>query len=285
LVRIGIVALTPTRPLELRQTGHWWHVRRLGTLVPARGVESWPDRHILPEPELFHPDYVELKRRSKTLRAVSRAYRGGMPPDEAVLQCSDLTRADVERFWGEFVPALAQDRGDWSRIHEHASAIARRFDIDTLDRLERVLERFAWLLRLRTESHHLGNVKPKIPLTSNFRFHMLLHEIVLDGHEAYDAVMADPILAVARATRTSDATQLWALALMRYEQMMAHVAAFRWCEIALRGNEQGLPGLFEYYHFLVRQLPPDEDFCPKPVKHPNGEHTIEGFYPPPPLCS
>jgi hypothetical protein len=70
---------------------------------------------------------------------------------------------------------------------------------------------------------------------------------------------------------------------VRYEQMMAHVAAFRWCEIGLRGHEQNLPGLFEYYAFLVQQRPPQEDFHPKSVKHDSGEHTIEGFYPPPPL--
>jgi hypothetical protein len=285
LVRIGMVALTPTRPDELRQTGHWWHVRRFGTLVPARGIDSWPDRYFLPDPELFHPDYVEVKRRSKALRAVTRAHAGGMIADQAVLQESDLTAREVERFWAEFVPMLAQERGDWSRVQERAAEVATRFGIDAVHRMERLLERFAWLLRLRTEPRHLGDVKPKIALSSNFRFHMLLHEIILDGHDAYDAVLADPILAVERAQRTGDATQIWALTLIRYEQMMAHISAFRWCEIALRGHEQGLPGLFEYYYFLIAQVPPDEDFCPHPVKHPDGEHTIEGFYPPPPLTT
>jgi lipase maturation factor 1 len=284
LVRIGVVALTPTRPSELRKTGHWWHVRRLGTLVPARGVESWPDRYILPEPELFHPDYVELKRRARTLRAVSEAYERSRDADQAVIAGSDLDASDVQRFWGELVPMLAQQRGDWSAVHERAAAIGGRFDVDALHRLERVLERFAWLLRLRTEPHHLGNAKPKIALSSNFRYHMLLHEIIADGRESYRGALEAPIRAVDRARRTSDASQLWVLTLMRYEQMMAHLSAFRWCEIGLRGHEQGLPGLFEYYHFLIQQIPPDEEFCPHPIKHANGEHTIEGFYPPPPLA-
>ncbi|HVZ37186.1 MAG TPA: lipase maturation factor family protein, partial [Polyangiaceae bacterium] len=55
-MRVGMLAMTPTLPSELRATGHWWHIRRVGTLYPARGLESWPDRLVIPEPEVFHPD-------------------------------------------------------------------------------------------------------------------------------------------------------------------------------------------------------------------------------------
>ena len=37
LIRIGILAMTPTRPSELRATGRWWHVQRLGTVNPVTG--------------------------------------------------------------------------------------------------------------------------------------------------------------------------------------------------------------------------------------------------------
>ena len=63
------------------------------------------------------------------------------------------------------------------------------------------------------------------------------------------------------------------------------VASFRWSEIGLRAREQGIPGLFEYYDFLLTQVPPGEEFRPLPIKHEDGEYTIEGFYPPPPLAT
>ncbi|HEY6880874.1 MAG TPA: hypothetical protein VI299_22775, partial [Polyangiales bacterium] len=120
-----------------------------------------------------------------------------------------------------------------------------------------------------------------IELKSNFRYHMFLHEAVLDGREAFRALLAHPEHAAARAASTSDATQLWALAMFRYDIMMLHLRAFRWTELGMRGHMYDGPGLFEYYPHLAAQKPPDEEFLPRPVKHDNGEYTIEGFYPPP----
>jgi hypothetical protein len=278
LVRVGILAMTPTRPSELRATGRWWHVQRLGTVSPPRGKERWPDAFSMPEPELFHPDFVAVKRRARPLRAMVAAYRAGMPLDRAVIEGSDLTAADLTRFWSELVPMLAENRGDWTRIHERADALQQRYTVEAQQRLERVLERYAWLLQLRIEEAHV-----QLPPMSNFRQHMLIYEIIIDGREAYEQALTEPERAVERWQRTTEQSQLWVLSLMRYEQVMAHVCGFRWCEVGLRAHEQGLPGLFEYYEFLVQQVPRGEEFCPRPVKHADGEYTIEGFYPPPPL--
>jgi hypothetical protein len=198
-----------------------------------------------------------------------------------VIEGSDLTEAEVQRLWSELLPLLAVDRGDWSRIHARADVLNERFGVEELYRLERVLERFAWLLRLRIEPHLLGSAQPAIRPMSNFRFHMLLHEIILDGRAEYEATMADPGRAAERALRTDNGTELWMLGLMRYEQMMVHVSCFRWSELALQSSQKGLPGLFEYYDFLQQQVPRNEDFRPHFVKHSDGEHTIEGIYPPP----
>ncbi len=110
---------------------------------------------------------------------------------------------------------------------------------------------------------------------------MMLHEIVADGRSAFLQMLADPMGLAARASETSDASQLWVLGLMRFDQMMQNVCAFRWCELALRVHENELPGLFEYFSFLVAIVPPDEVFCPAPIKHANGEHSIPGLYAPP----
>jgi hypothetical protein len=281
LVRIGLLGMTPTRLDELRATGKWWHIRRFGTFFPARGLESWSERNMFPEPELFHPDLVAIKRRARAIRLLEQAFASGMSADQAVLEGSDLTTADVERFWNDLVPMLAEGRGALSRIHERAAAISARFDVDQLLRLERVLERYAWLLRLRTEPYRFGQTEPSLPVMSNFRYHMLLHELVIEGRQAYEAVLAEPARAAGRVQHSTDATQIWVLSLLRYDQLMTHICTFRGSEIGVQGRDQQLPGLFEYYDLLVQIVPPGEEFCPRFVKHPDGEHTIDGFYPPP----
>jgi hypothetical protein len=284
-VRVGMIGMTPTRPSELRATGEWWHVRRLGTLVPARGVTSWLHELLIPEPELFHPDLVRWRDRAAPLRAIVAAHASGQHVDQAVLAESDLTSADVECLWSELIPMLAEVRGDWTRIHEREDAIVARFGPVALYRLERVFERYVWLLRKRTGAHRFDLTQPSLPVQSNFRFHMLMHEIMLDGREAYAAVMAEPARVVEREQSSRDATQLWALTLFRYDQVMLHVSTFRSSQMGLQSKLHGLPSFFEYYDLLVEQVPRGEEFCPTFVMHDDGEHTIEGFYPPPPLLT
>jgi hypothetical protein len=284
-VRVGVLAMTPTRPRELKATGRWWHVRRLGTLIAAQQRNSWPDALATPEPELFHPDFVAFKRRAPALRRIETADAAGMSADQAVIAGSDLDASDVERFWSELVPLLAADRGDFSRLHERADELRARFGVEGLARQERVLERLAWLLRLRTERYLAEASTPDGLLVSNFRYHMMLHEMIIDGREAYAALLAQPERSRERAARTSDATQLWVLALMRYPQFVIHISSFRWSEVAQRAREQGMPGLFEYFDFLIELVPRDEQFRPLAIKHDDGEYTIEGFYPPPPATA
>ena len=281
LMRVSIVGMTPTRVSELRATGRWWHVRRFGTLIPARGHETWPDRLMLNEPELFHPDLVDHRQRAKPLRDIVQAFRSGMPFDEAAIAGSDLTAADVEQFWSELVPELNTARGDFTQLHERSDALRARFGIEGLFRLERVLERFVWLLRQQTEGLRFG--KSELPVMSSFRFHMFLHDCVTDGRAAYAALLADPQRAVERAQRSTDATQMWTVGLMRYDQVMANISTFRGSEMGLASVDEGMPGVFEYFQLLVQVVPRGEEFVPRFVLHPNGEHTIEGFYPPPPL--
>jgi hypothetical protein len=284
-VRVRIGLSTATRPEVRRTTGAWWHVRPLGIVVPARGKESWPDAVAVPEPEVFHPDWVDYKRKSAPLRAIAGAYTGGMLPDLAIVQDSDLTGEDVRAFWQDFLPLANAGRGDFKQHVARAEALSARFSKLGLVRFERVLERFAWLLRLRTERHQFADALPKLPISSNFRYHLFLQELVMDGPEAYARYLNEPALVVERFARSTDATQLWGLAMLRHDLMLAHIAAFRWTTVGKENHRMKIPGLFEYYPLLVACELPGEEFCPEIVKHASGEHSVESFYPAPRLAS
>ena len=280
LMRVGLIALTPTSFQERRATGDLWRIRRLGTYAPARGLDNAPSDLLLPEPELFMPEFVDWKRASQPIRAIGAAFRGGMAPDDAVLQSSDLTAEQVQQFWSEVVPLLSEARGDWTRVHDYGAELAARYTVYEIHRFERLLERFAWLLLLRTEPHHWGNTQPSLPQLSCYRYHKLLHDVVLDGRTAYLAMLDQPSGIVERNERSSLQTQLWAFALLRYDHLMAFALIFRSSDLGGHAHKAGVPGLFEYYEIL-RNLPlPSEEFVLRPTKLPDGEYVVEDLYPP-----
>jgi hypothetical protein len=282
-MRVAVDALTPAHPEVRRATGDWWHVRRCGVFIAAHGKQAWPDAIALPEAEVFHPDWVDYKRRAAPLRAIVRAYLSGVDPDRAILTDSDLTMEDVRAFWEDFLPAANEGRGDFSRHAQKAAELETRFGKIQLARFERVLERFAWLLRVRTERHQFADAEPKLPIASNFRYHMFLQELVMDGRAACHAYLSDVALVVKRLETSSDERQLWALTLLRHRLMVMHMAVFRWTPMGADNYKRKIPGLFEYYPLLSKFPPPDEEFRPEIVKHASGEHSIAGFYPPPKL--
>jgi lipase maturation factor 1 len=279
--RIALIAMTPTRPSEQHRTGIWWHTKRLGELTLPRGAASWPDEIVLPYPETFNPDFTAHKRRAAPLRAVLAEYAAGVEIDRAVIAHSDLQPADVERFWNDFLPAATQKGADWPRVHELAKQLIDRYDIGGLYRMERVFERYLWILHEHIADDPAANAAAEALRVTHFRYHMILHTCLLEGRQGLMRLLAEPTRVTELAAAATDATQMWFLTLLRYEPVMAHVCAFRWSDIGLLCHQWGVPGLYEYYPFLSQQASPSELFMPHPVKHDDGEFTIEGFYPPP----
>jgi hypothetical protein len=278
LVRVSAYALAPTRVDEYKKTGERWRVRRVGTMISARGPQPWVEEQAVPEPELFHPDFVHYKKRAFPLREMVRLHASGVAPDQAVLAVSDLRADEVSAFWRDFIPMVSEQRGDWAHVTERAEALVARFGAVGVYRFERLLQRFSWLLRMRTEDHFVRDAQPKIALTSNFRYEMLLHEIITDGREAYLQVLGEPTLAAERARRTTDETQLWMLAMVRYDMMIFHIRTFRWNMIGDHGYKYKIHGIFEYVPVLSKVVPPDEEYRPIPRKHDDGEFTVDGIY-------
>ncbi|MDD9944741.1 MAG: lipase maturation factor family protein [Myxococcales bacterium] len=181
-IRVSLLAITPTTLEEKRTTGNWWHVRRMCVLYDP--VQSDPTiwKRWLEVPECLHPDHVAWRRRAPALQAVLAAEAAGTPRREAVCIESDIPREDVDAFWHEVVPFLTEPgrHNNWARLAETVRELRCRYDMDRLYRFERILERYAWLLRQKLEPHFFGDA-PELPFgDDNFLFHLMLQEVVLD---------------------------------------------------------------------------------------------------------
>lgn len=62
---------------------------------------------------------------------------------------------------------------------------------------------------------------------------------------------------------------------------MYHVCVFRWIPMIASAYDYKVPGIFEYMPLLQKIVPYDEEYRPLPQMLGDGEHAIEGLYPPP----
>lgn len=228
-IRVSHVALTPTTLRERRQTGRWWHARRMGELLPATERDALVWQNWLPEPECFHPDFVHQMRRAPSLQAVLSHHARSGDVHAAVRADSDFSEQEVQAFWGEVIPFVAAPgrRNDWDALHETVAELRRRHGEAQLQRFERLLERYVFLLRPRLEPYFYGDCTPSIELENNIRFHFLMQEAVFDGREAYERLLSEPERAAERASRSDHASALYPCGVFRYEMMQYHFRTFR----------------------------------------------------------
>jgi hypothetical protein len=277
LMRVSLRALTPTSTEVAQREGRRWQVRHLGVAFAAREKSDFAYRHWLPPPELFHPDFVHWRRKSPALQAMCAAHAKGATPADAVLVHSDLTLDEVARFWSEFVPMVAESRGDFSKVDETARAVRSRFGDEQTLRFERIAERFVYLLRLKLEPFIFGDATPKIAMRSNFRFHLLIHEIILDGRASYEQTLQEPGLAAARSEQQTDATALHFIAVVRNETIRYHGRALRIARRMTNVVEPYIPGILELKDLITQQAPEDEGWLPICERSESGVWRCEGF--------
>jgi hypothetical protein len=274
-VRISLRALTPASLQTKTRSGQSWHVRHVGTLLSARERDPLVFRHWLSPPELFHPDALHWRRVSPALREMSSALAGGMPVDGAVCVGSDLRADEVTRFWAEFVPLVASTRGDLAAADETSRQVHARFGTQAVLRFERLAERYAFLLRSRLEPHFFGKLEPRIAKRSNFRFHLLLHELILDGRESFAQVLASPGLAAARTV--TEQTELHFITVLRNETVRFHGRTLRIARRMTNVFEQEIPGILEFRDLLSRAIPVDEVWLPDCRRSDSGVWRCDNF--------
>jgi hypothetical protein len=208
------------------------------------------------------------------------AHARGAAHQSAVREASDLTADEVAMFWRDFIPEVAAERTDFRTIDRASARLRARFGQPAVLRFERIAERYAYLLRLRLEPFFYGDQTPKIDKRSNFRFHLLLHEVVLDGCEAYERMLAEPAAAAARAARQTDASALYFAGVVRNETIRYHGRALRIARRMTNVAEPFIPGILEFKELLTEQVPADEVWLPNCARSEAGEWTCEGLITP-----
>jgi hypothetical protein len=270
-VRVSLRALTP----QSMGAGHRWRSRHLGVAFAPRELDPLPWQHWLPPPELFHPDFVHWRKKSFALRAMVGDARA--LDRDAVRAHSDLTEQEVARFWEDFVPAVASGRESYERIDDIAEAIVERFGKAQVLRFERLAERYVFMLRMRVEPHFCGDKEPKLEKRSNFRFHLLLHEVILDGQEAYEATLLTPGLIVERAQHVTDRSLLTFSLVVRNTTLRYHGRALRIARCMTNVVEPHIPGILEFKDLITEWVPPDEEWLPVCTRSEDGVWSCPDF--------
>lgn len=259
-VRVRTRLLIPTSLEERARTGAWWHVHDIGTHLPETGLVDGFWDEWLSEPELFHWDARIWKRRARALDRL-RSPAAIDNPHAAIVD-ERVTAADVESFWNTFVPALQTEaRRDWTHLPELWRTCAARFDRRQLLAWELVAARLATVLGSRVEPFFLGTKTPRIDVATWFHVGLLVHAALLDGREAYDALVQLPERAAARAPALTNEAGLLLLAVFRPELMRWHAAKARVLETT-GGRDpttKGLPGFAYMGTWMAAQLPSPED--------------------------
>jgi hypothetical protein len=279
LCRVTWRALTPNSPEGYRRTRERWQVRPAGVLMAARGRSELVFKHWLSPPELLHPDAVFWRRVSPALGQMLRAYASGTPHQEAVRIASDLSAAEVADFWQEFVPLVARTRGDFASIDAVAAEVEARFGGEGRLRMERIAERYVYLMRPRLEPHIYGGVEPKLKTTWNLSFHFLMQELVLDGREAFEGYLRDPASVAERAARMNEQTLLHFVGVMRNETIRYHGRALRLLRRITKVFEEPIPGILEFRDLLTQHRPADEVWLPECARSESGVWSCSNFLP------
>jgi hypothetical protein len=210
------------------------------------------------------------------------AVQTGTPLREAVRVQSDITAEEVARFWHEFVPLVATDRGNFASVDRLAVELRAHFGEEGVLRQERIAERYVHILRTRLEPYFFGKQEPRIKKAWVMTLHLYVHEMILDGEQAYAEMLAHPERAAERTERTTPESQIHFLGVVRNETLRYHGRTLRIARRMTNVFEEPIPGLLEYRDLLTQHKPADETWLPELVRTDSGEWQCDNFNEPSP---
>ncbi len=306
-VRLTHQCLAPTSLAEWRRTGRWWHARSMGVLFPSRQSDPglW-DRWIA-EPECLHPDLLDWRNRSPALRRVRAALAEGMPWRDALREGSDLTLAEVDTFWEEFVPFVADPSrlGRWDCLPHTVDQCRDRFTADQRHRFERIHQRCVYALQRKlgkvlfdpmsvaavlsdTNSPWEESFDSDRPNASGdpteagtsevraeesyFHFQTALQALVFLGEERVQELWREPQKALQEVRRLTDAQRLYPTAVYRWEMVRFQIMTLRTRTELSRAPEMPF-GIGKWKDFLL-SLNVAEQWLPQCFRSPDGTWTV-----------
>jgi hypothetical protein len=227
--RVRTHMLEPSSLAELRSSGKWWTSTLVGPHFPPMTLEDGFWDAPLPPPELWHFDDVIWLRRSRLGALMQRSAAGedphGLVRDGAV----ELELEDLKLFWDVWLPGVGtRHRTDWVGLRSTVEGMRKEYGRSRLYRFERIANRYAIFLLARLEPLFMdggikalfGRAKATLDVKTIYHLRLLTHHIVAQGRQLYDAVMAEPTLALEQAERMTMFTGNTFHALFRYEALV-----------------------------------------------------------------
>ncbi|HMJ57167.1 MAG TPA: lipase maturation factor family protein [Polyangiaceae bacterium] len=307
LGRISIHMLEPTTVAELRRTGNYWKRSYIGPhLAPFGKIDGFWERAI-PVPELWHWDDVTWKRRSKLKRLMDRALAGEEPRAAVIADAPELTLAQVDAFWNDFLPLV--QRGDpegcsWTKLPQMIAEVRAKYDAEQLYAFERLAGRLTTMIVAKLEPFFFEERgKPPLKLKTYYHLSLLAAQILFEGEAAFAAIYQRPELAAEYASKLAIAKGCYLMAVFQYEALIFQAQKRRLTTRFLFPERPGgmtkydrdaivmleqLSGAMELMVFLEEQFLGPEfergfpEHYPSFVHQPDGEVAVVHYRAPPP---
>jgi hypothetical protein len=219
--RISTMMLEPTSIRELRETGRWWKRSYIGPHVPTHEYDPdfWSDA--FGEPELWHPEAIMWRGRSRFAELMRRSREGKDDPMRLAIWDGRLSSADVELFWNELVPLLTSaDRSTFDSLPDTVEQVRARFDRKQRRALARLFGRFSLILVARFEPRFFyQGGRPELRAQSYLHLWMLAHHIIAQGKAAYLDALARPEVWNEQLAGMTNQSGLYMHSVFRFEEM------------------------------------------------------------------
>jgi hypothetical protein len=224
LGRISIHMLEPTTLAEKRSTGNYWKRVYIGPHLPPFGkIDHFWERAI-PVPELWHWDDVIWKRRSKLRRLMQRALAGEAPRAAVIADAPELTAANVDAFWNDFLPLVRggdPQTNSWTKLPQVIEEVRSKYGAHDLYVFERLAGRLTTMIVSKLEPLFFGERgKPSLEVKTYYHLSLLAQQVILDGEAAFAALYAHPEKAIEYVDKLSIAEGCYLMATFQYEALI-----------------------------------------------------------------
>ncbi|CAE7867986.1 LMF2, partial [Symbiodinium microadriaticum] len=282
-VRVTGYGLSPCSIAHHQKTGNWWHAQQLCEVVPPRQTDPSIWQRWVPHAECFHPEHEVWRSRSGPVQALLASDPSDV--DAAVL-CEGISKDEVAAFWSEFIPGVQRARGDWASLPSRAREVAERTSPAKLALYERLLARYVLLL-LRQVSPQLVQKIGIAILFGTWRLHLLLHDVVAEGKDAYVDTLRNPESLLPRAEKIQDPQLLDLLGLLRPADLQFEDCKFHYHYAAKqRPDRRGFlksicefdyGGMYSFVKFMAQQPSLSPLWLPKAELLNSGAWIVEGY--------